>query len=92
MPSIINVVISILVGMLSGFMRYKTRTELVLQDMMKIFITTTLTYMIIPMVMQMNYYFLFIGFFKMVGLKEQELEWQNMKEQAAIIDRVDKDW
>lgn len=40
MPNVIDISVSIIVGLMSEFMRYQTKTEIVIQDFQKLFIVS----------------------------------------------------
>jgi hypothetical protein len=84
--------VSIIVGLMSEFMRYQTRTEIVIQEFQSLFITSFIVYTLIPIIMNLNFYTMFIKLFIILGMTDVAKEWTQMQTSADIIEKIDNQW
>lgn len=92
MPNVVDVMVSIIVGLMSEFMRYQTRTEIVIQEFQSLFITSFIVYTLIPIIMNLNFYTMFIKLFTLLGMTDVAEEWTQMQTSADIIEKIDNQW
>jgi len=92
MPNVVDVMVSIIVGLMSEFMRYQTRTEIVIQEFQSLFITSFIVYTLIPIIMNLNFYTMFIKLFTILGMTDVAEEWTQMQTSADIIEKIDNQW
>jgi len=92
MPNVVDVMVSIIVGLMSEFMRYQTRTEIVIQEFQSLFITSFIVYTLIPIIMNLNFYTMFIKLFTILGMTDVAKEWTQMQTSADIIEKIDNQW